>query len=525
MAGLKGLFFFSLFSLVVGIAPAGAAAPLCADIYTGKESATVTEKLETRARELITQYKSKFLVPENRLRRIRYSQMQKAVDVVREVLRKINVNSYPFLYMREGFAQEIRLWVKTGEVEGPQGIESLIKRYKDYPMNLRLLIERTAFIRTQHEFLNSLLTAPESKFPISVEIPQAIQKRVLTETIVLNSKDDVRREIAVLKANEGTRFDGVILKNFSNGVFFRGREREQAQLEQILTIAYRELKKFPLALRDAQKRADLIADLEKVLANKELQTTAEARYVEARRQFTAELLYFTGKREFDKRGEDVNDKIWLNDRNDLGIDSERLGPVSRMGRTVLATVPLQALGALIVAVTPTVHKEVRENLFQETYMQEIAHQEDAKFQKSAYEFLKSKYDISIENGQWVMSAKAREDLAHLQELNREFKADAKKEHETTESFQKLLLGDEKPVISDEQFKRLMSADEQQFSKLAQAAAVSAAKNNPNLNIRATVFRLFKAYGVYHETLLEKADTTEALGRAQAALLAEPGSHP
>jgi hypothetical protein len=534
MSRFQRMLLFSLCVIFVRIVPADAA-PLCADLFSIEESEGMTTTLEKQARGLIDQYKTKFASPESRIRRIRYSQMKKAVDHVTDFLRKINTNSYPFVYMQAGYVQQIRLWVKTGKEDDVQSMDTFIKRYKDYPMNRRLLIERTAFIRTQFDYLNSLLKLPDNHFPVSIEIPQAIQRGTLTEKLVLNSKNDVRREIAVLKANEGSRFNNGLSRKFSRGAFFRGREREQAQLEQILTIAYRELKKFPLALRDQTKRAELISELEKILADPELQTTSEARYVESRRQFTGELLYFTGKREFEGRGQEFNDKIWLNDKNDLGIDSERLGPVSRLGRLMLATVPLQALGALIISVTPIVHQEIKQTLFREAYMEEIAQQEDVNFEKSAYAFLKDQGRITFKNGQWIVSAQAKTDLEHLRELHAEFKQDAQKEHESVASFKKLLMGDKKPLMSDEQFKQLMSLDEQHFQAQAKEAAKSAVQNNNQIDLNSTMYRLYRAYTVYHEELQEKEEGDEssekgippekkiadALSKASISLLAEP----
>jgi len=430
------LLFFSLPTLSV-------AGNSCADVYT-KDSSPETARLEQQARSLIQEYKAQFLVPENRSTRIRYTQGKKSVDGLTNVLRKINSNPYPFVYLRMGYVQQIRRWVKTNEWDSHHNVEHMIKRYKDYPMNRRLLIERTAFIRTEFEYLNSLLSLPDTRFPISVEIPQAINRSLLTEKRVLNSKSDVRREIAVLKANESDRFNAGLSRNFSNGAFFTGREREQAHLEQILRIAYRELKKFPLALRDAQKRANLISELEKILADAELQAPSPARYIETRRQFNAELLFFTGKRDFDPKGSDANDKILLNDRTDLGIDSEVVGPVSRLGRLVVATVPLQAIGALVLSLTPIVHQEIKQTLFREAYMQEIAKQEDTKFEESAYVFLKNQDGATFKDGKWVLNAKVQEDLTHLREMHKEFKEDAKKEQESVASFQKLLEGTDKP---------------------------------------------------------------------------------
>jgi|JI10StandDraft_1071094.scaffolds.fasta_scaffold266927_2 hypothetical protein len=435
--------FLSLTLFMVFSVPAlsdAAAATSCTEFYV--EFLPVTAKLEARARGLIEEYKILFLAPESRIQRIQYSQMKKSMDHFREALRKINKNAYPFVYMREGYAQEIRLWAKTNQSEAVQGVESMLKRYKDLPMSRRLLIERTAFIRTEFEYLNSLLKLPETIFPLTVEIPQAYNKGLLTEKRVLNSKVDVVREIAVLKANEPDRFDEGTSRKFSNGAFFQGREREQAQLEQILTIAYRELKKFPLALRDSKKRMDLISQLERALADVELQASSEARYIEARRQFKAEVSYFTGNREFEQAGDDANDKLWLNDRTDLGIDSETLGPVSKFGRLVVVTLPLQGIGALMALMWPHMQQEFKEVVFHEAYMQEIAKQDAGKFEDSALAYLKKHDGATFNNGQWVLNVKAQADLAHLRKLHQEFKDDAQKERESVASFKKLLAGDE-----------------------------------------------------------------------------------
>lgn len=416
------------------------AGTMCEFFYL-TENTHNSELMDMRARSLIPIYKAKFLIPEESKRRIRNKQMIKAMDQLAGLVRKINPNDYPFVYIREGYVQEIRKWAKTDEVEpGLQSVESMLSRYKDYQMQLRLEIERTAFVHAEYEYLNSLLTGPDSIFPIAIRIPQAIRKGTVSEKRVLKSKDDVLHEIAVLKKNGSDRFDDGPTNKFSNAAFLYARNREQAQLEQILNIAYLELKNLPLALKDEQKRERLKSELKDALFNEELRAPSEDRYVESRRQFTAELLYFTGKRDLDQKGANANDKLYLNDKSDLGIDSESLGPVSKMGRLIVATFPLQALGALLFSLAPMAQQQLKHVFAYETVLQEIAKQDDAKFETAAHAFMKKHSGATFKDGKWILNAKAQADVTRLQELHAEFKADAEKEKLSAASLQKILEG-------------------------------------------------------------------------------------
>lgn len=429
----------SLILLTLSIPTLSMGSHSCVGFYSGPSRA-VTIDLIAQAKDLIKTYKAQFFVPEGPARRFRFTQLKKSSDKVASLLRKVNSNPYSFVYLREGYVQEFRLWAKTGTELPGQSVELMIQRYQDYPMNRRLLLERTAFVRTEFDFLKSLLNLSESKFPISVEIPLSINNNgVLTEMRSWKTKKDVEHDLSILTENESDRFDVGFARNFTEGVFFRGREREQAQLEQILTIAYRELKKFPLALRDSKKRSELIQELEKILADPELQAPAEARYVESRRQLTSEVLYFTGKREFEQNGEEANDKLWLNDRTDLGIDSESLGPVSKLSRLAVATVPLQAIGALLISLAPTAQQIVKQNIFRDVYLQEIAYQDDAKFETASYEFLKKHPNAHYENGKWILDSQAEADIKRLRDLHAEFKEDERKENESMASLKKILI--------------------------------------------------------------------------------------
>ena len=145
----------SLILLTLSIPTLSMGSHSCVGFYSGPSRA-VTIDLIAQAKDLIKTYKAQFFVPEGPARRFRFTQLKKSSDKVASLLRKVNSNPYSFVYLREGYVQEFRLWAKTGTELPGQSVELMIQRYQDYPMNRRLLLERTAFVRTEFDFSTSL---------------------------------------------------------------------------------------------------------------------------------------------------------------------------------------------------------------------------------------------------------------------------------------------------------------------------------------------------------------------------------
>lgn len=484
--------------LVIGLAGPGAYADelTCAEAFSGQQkvetSKTHVALQEAELRAQIEELKAKFLQPPTRRWAVSTDSGRRLYNSLTRIMARIQSRSYPFTYIADGTVPRLRVWAKIGDEETSAMVEQWIKRYQDFQMNRRLLIERTVFIRAQAELLEDLIKRPAQDFPIEVNVPQFIREELETDQLVFHSHEEVKQELRRIKQTEFERFDSILKKYFTNGWFLRGRYYQQAELETRLKIALSELKKFPLALRDRERRAELITKIQTVLNDPTLRSSTGSRYVEARRAFTDEIAYFRGSRELSTSAQEVLENgLWRNDLFDLGVDRERVGPISRFFRNVLIHSPKILLGLAAVMYSPEIKYDVKVLVMHETLMHEIADLPQAQFEDQSYQYLKFVYGTHQEGGLAVLNSTSKTAQEHFRELRAEHMEDLRKERLSEQAY---ALGLNAPAtqtaISAQEFNHLMNLPEQNF---AAAAKAFSAQKVPAAEQQDLYSRLASAY--------------------------------
>jgi hypothetical protein len=491
------LLALSAISCVFVARPAFAHIRVCESIFDSAEPPPKSE-LTISDEEIEASLKNgKFTrAKESVFNRVRLTRAKNLLDRLTAMLTGFHAHTYPFSYLRDGSIMKIRRWIKTGDSALGEEIETSIKRYQDYEMDQRLLVERTTFIRTELRLLQSIGRRPKSDFPVAIEMPKYKRKGIKRDSLVFSNKAEVNNEIREIEKSEGLRLDSIWGRGIDRAKFLVGRHQEQAHLEATLRLTLQELKKFPLATRNPELRKNLINEIETALSKESLLAPSSNRYVESRRAFTDELRYFTGHRELSPSGEAAADLLWYNDLFDLGIDRERLDPLSRLGRNMIVKAPHLIIGLMILSYVPTMKHEVKVWLFEESYLQEIAALPNTEYRAQSFEFMKQRYGIQTGGGQLAYSPAAVKALDHLRDLRTEHEAEMRSEHVSQDEFTSALeIGTTNGDITGAQFKNLMTMPISKFKQ----ETVEVAKRQATLALQQSVLaRLQTARKDYDE---------------------------
>jgi hypothetical protein len=508
MALLKTPLILMIF-LLVG-QPSQASLMTCERLFDGELKAPKTKVVISgdEINERIKAYRAQFARREDsQATRIRFDSTRKLMDGMTNLLVELHSHSNPFTYIRDGSVLKVRLWAKTGDPEILEEIERWIHRYGTFSVDRRLVVERTAFIHLEAEALEGLLRRPEADFPIAIDIPKYNRNGIQSDSVIFDSRAEVAVELSVLKRSENLRFDSFTDRDFSRGRFLRGREHEQGRLESLLQIVLQELKKLPLSTRDPGLRNKLIGEIESSLANQKLMAPSESRYVESRRALTDELGYFSGHRDISPVAENLVDRLFFNDLDDLGIDREKMGLISRFGRSLVLQTPKLVAGLLVLSAVPALKFEIKTTLFRESYMQEIANLPTNAFQEKSFEFLKKAYGVHLENGQLIYSARAHLVMDHLHQLREEHLAELKKEKISQSEFSRALsMGETASLVTGPEFRSLMLMPDARFKESAIAISQRAKTADGAHSLLA---RLQQAREDYKETKALEAGAAKA----------------